>query len=93
MNAANESGLSVSDSLIFLDNLVVTGQTGDVFAYQEILQNWENRWFSPLWQALQSGRLKQLTIATDGENGGELVMTSKSKWAFWKANKNFNGIW
>ena len=93
LNAANESGFSVSDGLIFLDDLIVTEQTGDVFAYQEILQSWETRWFTPLWQALQSGRLKQLTIATDGENGGELVMTSTSKWAFWKAKKSFNGIW
>ncbi|WP_165006742.1 hypothetical protein [Neisseria yangbaofengii] len=93
LNATNESGLSVSDGLIFLDDLAVTEQTGDVSAYQEILQSWENRWFAPLWQALQSGRLKQLTIAADGENGGKLVITPKAKWAFWKAKKNFNGIW
>lgn len=93
LNAAGEYGLSVSDGLIFLDDLVVTGQTGDVSSYREILQNWETRWFAPLWQALQSGRLKQLKIATDGENGGELVITSKSKWAFWKTNKSFDGIW
>lgn len=91
--AAEQSGLSASDGLIFLDDLTVTGQTGDTAAYGEILQSWENRWFAPLWQALQSGRLKQLTIATDGENGGELVLTSKSKWAFWKAGKSFDGIW
>ena len=66
----NEAGATFSDGLIFLDDLVVTGQTGDTWAYRDILESWETRWFAPLRQALYSGRLKSLTIVTDGENGG-----------------------
>lgn len=93
LSLSDESDLAFSDGLIFLDDLVVTAQTGDVSAYRDILQDWETRWFAPLWQALQSGRLKRLTISTDGEHGGEWVVTPKSKWAFWKPAKTFNGIW
>lgn len=82
-----------SDGLIFLDDLALTRQTGDIWAYQAVLQRWEAQWFAPLWQALATGRLKRLTLATDGENGGELVVTSKSKWAFWKPVQHFSGIW
>lgn len=81
------------DGLIFLDDLTLTWQTGDIWAYQAVLQRWEEQWFSPLWQALATGRLKRLTLSTDGENGGELVITSKSKWAFWKPVQHFSGIW
>ncbi|ASK27677.1 hypothetical protein [Neisseria chenwenguii] len=87
------AGLKFSDGLIFLDDLVVSGQTGDVWAYHDILQNWETRWFAPAQQALARGRLKKLTIATDGENGGELAVTSKSRLAFWRKEKPFAGIW
>lgn len=90
---AAEHGASLSDSLIFLDELTITEQTGDVYAYQKILQSWETRWFAPLWQAVKTGRLKQLTVTTDGEHGGELLLTPQSKWAFWKAAKQFEGIW
>ena len=72
---------------------VVTGQTGDTWAYRDILKSWEARWFAPLRQALYSGRLKSLTIVTDGENGGSLRIRPHSKRAFWKRKRKFNGIW
>ena len=88
-----ETGNTVSDGLIFLDDLVSTLQTGDVWAYKDILESWETRWFSPLWDALASGRLKTVCIATDGENGGTLEIGRRSKWAFWRKAKTFNGSW
>ena len=91
MMAAQTS--TVSDGLIFLDDLSVTAQTGDIWAYKDILEDWEQRWFSPALQALTSGRLHRLTVTTDGDNGGTLSITPKSKWAFWKTEKPFKGIW
>lgn len=82
-----------ADSLIFSDGLNLSAQTGDVAAYAEQLDYWERAWFAPAWQALNTGRLKKLVLRTDGENGGELVLTPKSKWAFWKGEKRFQGIW
>lgn len=82
-----------SDGLILLDELTATDHTGDIWAYQTILERWETLWFQPLWQALKTGRLQRLTIATDGEQGGELVIGSKPQRAFWKRAKTFAGIW
>lgn len=82
-----------ANSLIFSDGLNLSAQTGDVAAYAEQLDYWERAWFAPAWQALNTGRLKKLVLRTDGEYGGELVLTPKSKWAFWKADKSFKGIW
>ncbi|QEY24106.1 hypothetical protein [Neisseria animalis] len=90
--AAQECGRENADGLICLEDLVVTAQTGDVWAYQEILESWEARWFEPLWQELRTGRLQKLTIATDGENGGELTLTPRSHRAFWKRPKTFRGM-
>ncbi len=80
-------------AVIFMDDLAVTGLTADVLTYQDILQDWEQRWFDPIWQALHTGRLKNLTLTTDGENGGVLTLTPKSRWKFWRAEKIFTGIW
>ena len=80
-------------AVIFMDGLTVTGSTADVLTYQDILQDWEQRWFDPIWQALHTGRLKKLTLTTDGENGGVLTLTPKSRWKFWRAEKTFTGIW
>ena len=88
-----EAGAPFSDGLIFLDDLAVTDQTGDSWAYREILESWEARWFAPLRQALGTGRLNSLTIVTDGEDGGSLRIGSRSKWACWKRKRKFDGIW
>lgn len=86
-----ESG--ADSAVVFLDSLSVTAQTADVPAYCDILEDWEKRWFEPLWQALRTGRLQRLTVATDGENGGTLTLTPKSHWKFWKPKQTFAGIW
>ncbi len=91
MEMVREHGRPVSDGLLFLDDLAVTLHTDDVWAYKDILESWEQRWFAPLWQALQQGRLNGLTIATDGGQGGSLTLKPKSARAFWKKKKVFAG--
>lgn len=90
-NVVQEHGRSFSDGLIFLDDLVVTRHNSDVWAYKDILEKWENNWFTPLWQALETGRLKGLSIVTDGDNGGCLNIKPKAGRAFWKRRKEFAG--
>ncbi len=93
LDAVAESGIHPANPVIFLDDLAVTEQTGDIQTYQEILESWETRWFAPLWQAVSQGRLKNLSISTDGENGGTLRITPFSKWKFWHPKKTFTGRW
>lgn len=91
LEAVRGFGAPVSDGLLFLDDLAVTAHTDDGWAYREILENWEQRWFAPLWQALQQGRLKGLCVATDGAQGGRLEVKPKAARAFWKKKKFFSG--
>ncbi|MBF0803804.1 MULTISPECIES: hypothetical protein [unclassified Neisseria] len=91
METTRRHNRPVSDGLLFLDDLAVTRHTDDAWAYKEILESWEQRWFAPLWQALQQGRLNSLTIATDGPQGGSLTLNPKAARAFWKKKKTFAG--
>lgn len=86
-----ESPYPFSDGLIFLEDLAVACHTSDAWAYKEILEKWETCWFAPLWQALAEGRLKGLSIATDGKNGGCLNIKPKAGRAFWRRKKEFAG--
>ncbi|MGN7055391.1 hypothetical protein ACTHSH_10850, partial [Neisseria sp. P0003.S004] len=52
LDAVDESGIRPANPVIFLDDLAITEQTGDIQTYQEILESWETRWFAPLWQAV-----------------------------------------
>lgn len=89
----NEAGATFSDGLFSGRLGCLTSQTGDTWAYRDILESWETRWFAPLRRALDSkGRLKSLTIVTDGENGGSLRIKPHSKRAFWKRKRKFNGL-
>ena len=81
-----------SDSgVIFLDDLLPAAHTADVWAYQQTLQAWDERFFAPIWQDLRSGRLKQFTLATDGAEGGRLQLSAKAGRAFWKRQRAFQG--
>lgn len=91
IDTLSEENINAQDSLIFLDDLTLSNQLNDDDTYQETLHQWEKRWFAPIWQALSTGQLTQLTISTDGEYGCKLILTPKSKWAFWKSKKTFNG--
>ncbi|MDO4641856.1 MAG: hypothetical protein Q4A84_09210 [Neisseria sp.] len=79
--------------LIFLDDLIGPSHTGDLWAYKQTLENWDNRFFAPIWQALQKGSLQSLTLATDGADGGELIVKARSGRAFWKRKRRFQGNW
>ncbi|QEY25554.1 hypothetical protein [Neisseria zalophi] len=86
-----EMETDVSDGLLFLDELTTPGYTADAWAYKDILESWEQRWFEPLWQSLRQGRLKKLHIMTDGVQGGCLTIKAKASRAFWKSKKVFTG--
>lgn len=43
-----ETGNTVSNGLIFLDDLISTLQAGDVWAHRDVLESWETRWLVPL---------------------------------------------
>ena len=82
---------TIHQAVIFLDDLQTAHHTADVWAYQEILHQWEERFFAPAWHSLTTGHLSQLNLASDGIQGGVLQVKKKAHWAFWKAKKTFQG--
>ena len=88
--AAADLGRPVSDGLIFLDGLRQTA--GGEADYCRLLADWETRFFAPVWHDLKAGRLKKLTIAADGAQGGYLEANAKPHRAFWKRRKTFAGL-
>lgn len=77
--------------VIFLDDLLTAAHTGDAWAYQETLQAWDGRFFTPVWQELRNGRLKNFVLSTDGADGGDLRLSAKAGRAFWKRQCVFQG--
>lgn len=88
-----ENQTDISDGTVFLDDLVPTFHTGDVWAYKTIMEQWEQRWFAPVLAALKTGRLKTLTVATDGGKGGTVTLNRRSLYGFWRRDKTFSGTW
>lgn len=79
--------------ILFMDDLRLSGLTGDRERYASVLQQWEERWFAPLYDAVRTGKIKRLDISTDGLNGGTLTFTAADRWKFWRSTRNFDGIW
>ena len=80
--------IPIAHTHIFADDFLPSLQTGDIWAYQEQLAQWERNWFEPLRQALFSGSLKGLRIVC---KQAQCTIGSKPQWAFWKRKRRFDG--
>ncbi|MGS0742884.1 hypothetical protein ACVBEF_13765 [Glaciimonas sp. GG7] len=69
---------------LLLDNLIAPALTGEWSEWIVQLQTMERDWFAPLLHALQTGKLKQLTLTlTDNTRITELTATPLSLKKFW----------
>jgi len=70
--------------VLLLDDLIAPALTGEWSEWIEQLQAMERNWFTPVLQAMQSGRMKQLTLTfTDNTRMAELITTPLSLKKFW----------
>lgn len=60
-------------------------QRGDLAGWRTALQDFENNYARPVWQALRSGRIASLHIDVLGRDGmRRSVLTRGDAWAFWQ---------
>lgn len=83
--------LNIAETSLFLDDLMPSAATGDLYAYHEVLQSWDSRFFEPIVAALKKGSLNAARIITDGINGGVFTVEPPSFWSFFKSKRHFNG--
>ena len=76
---------------ILIDSLLAPARYQDYWGYLDTLCILENTFFTPLWAALKSGTLIQLTIACHGAFGGQIDLTRTMTYAFWRKKHLFNG--
>lgn len=78
-------------AVIFMEELCPMADCGDVFAYIDLLQQWETSWWQPLWQSYRKRQIKQLTISCDGHQGGSMVV--RRHWRSWfrRTRPSFDG--
>lgn len=63
-------------------------QSGDLAAWRTAMQNFENGYAQPLWQALRSGKIARLQIDILGGDSIRHVQLSRGDaWAFWRRAK------
>lgn len=76
--------ISSSNNLVILDNLLVHAKYRNAYYWRETLKNLENDWFLPLYQALKTGRINQITIVAVNEDSLlEFVVMRTNLWKFW----------
>ncbi|PUA16572.1 hypothetical protein [Glaciimonas sp. PCH181] len=69
---------------LLLDGLIAPALTGEWSEWIQQLQTMERDWFVPLLQALENGKLKQLSLTfTDNTRMTELTTTALSLKKFW----------
>jgi hypothetical protein len=63
-------------------------QSGDLTAWRSALQDFENNYAQPLWQALRSGKIARLQLDILGRNNIRRVqLTRGDTWAVWRRAK------
>lgn len=63
-------------------------QRGDLAAWRQALQDFENGYAQPLWQALRSGKIARLQVdISGGDSLRQLHLTRGDAWAIWRRAK------
>ena len=63
-------------------------QRGDLAGWRMALQDFENSYAQPLWQALSLGKITSLQLDILGGDGmRRVVLTRGDAWAFWQRGK------
>lgn len=87
----DDEGVAVGNTAVWLDGLTLSRQTNDTWAYGDVLAQWDETFFQPLWEALSEKRMDSARIITDGEAGGTLWLQKPPLFAWFKAKRHFNG--
>jgi hypothetical protein len=63
-------------------------QQGDLARWRLALQEFENGYLQPLWQALRSGKISQLNVEVlTGETLCQTRLARGDTWAVWRRSK------
>ncbi len=74
--------------LVVLNTLLEKANYKNAYSWRENLKELEQNWFKPLHQALQKGKIDQLTITAMNENSTlNFTITRGSLWKFWRPIK------
>ncbi len=77
-----------STPLVILDLLSDPRRQGDGMTWRDALMTLDAQWFSPLFDALKSGKLAHLTLhATSETSTACLELSRPATWAFWRSAK------
>lgn len=70
--------------LVVLDALLGKAKYKNAHSWREALKDMEQNWFSPLYMALKTGSISQLTITTFNETSSSNFLIMRSNlWKFW----------
>ena len=92
--STGEADSAVADAdnvLIVWEGLHHALQSGDLQAWRNSLQHWEQSCFRPLWHAVRNGRIAQLTLDTmHAERAQRYVLTRCEAWKLWRRPKSLS---
>lgn len=74
--------LTGEKTLLLLDQLHTPALYGDAYQWRETLKQLDREWFGPLRQALQQGRIDELSLIIPGAVCARIG--SKARWQFWR---------
>lgn len=83
-----DANCNINQTALFSEQWLLSAQTGDVWHYADCLAQWEQHFFTPIWQDLAAGRLNGLRIICQQ---GSLSVPAKAQRRFWRRAKTFNG--
>lgn len=76
---------------LLCEDLLGAMQYDDAWGYQQTLADIEARFIAPAVAALKSGQLSQLRLVAHGPHGGQVTLSGKAHWAFWRKQQLFTG--
>lgn len=87
-HTCSQHATPLNQTLLFLDALLISKQTDDIWHYQETLHHWEQAFFAPILKDIRSGQLDGVRLICEA---GQCILSRRHFWSFWKTKRLFNG--
>lgn len=79
----------INQTALFAEDFIACHHQSHIWTYQQIIEQWEQRYFLPIWQAIQSRKIQGLKLVCEQ---GIFTLSPYARYHFWKPKNSINQI-
>lgn len=81
--------ININQTALFIEDFIVPAHQNDIWLYQQTIEQHEQNFFHPIWQAIKNKQINAIQITTEQ---GIFTLSHYAHYYFWKKPTNLSNI-